>query len=62
MSFKVVGVDYGDGSTTELHECESQKEARRWMNRYCEREQAGNWEEVQLLDSEGNCVFRWWPK
>lgn len=59
--FDVVGIDE-DGQHTALMAFASSSEAREWMLRYASRENAGGWNELQVLDTRSECaetMFVW---
>lgn len=51
--FKVEGVDSDDGSRTTLAEFDNSGEARAFLNRYTARENAGNWNLIEVYDTRG---------
>ena len=48
--FVVEGVDCADGSRTVLHTFPSSYEAVDWMRRYVSKENAGNWDLIEVYD------------
>ena len=58
--FQIVGVDTDDGSATVLFEFDSSGEARSCMRRYVSRENAGNWDRIEVLDTRSECAETLW--
>lgn len=59
-SFHVNGVDPDDGSVTLLFEADNSSEAREWMNRYVQSENAGGWSRIEIHDMRGECAENLW--
>lgn len=51
--FIIEGVDLSDGSRTELAAFDNSSEARAFLNRYVSRENAGNWDLIEIYDTRG---------
>lgn len=49
-NFTVEGFDAKDGSHTELAGFASRAEAIEWLRRYASKENAGNWDLVEIYD------------
>ena len=58
--FHVVGMDTDDGSATLLEAFDTSGEARAWMLRYVSKENAGNWQHIEVLDTRDECAETLW--
>lgn len=56
--FTVEAIDLADGSRTTLAEFGTSHEARTWMERYVSRENAGNWDLIEVYDLRGEDAER----
>ena len=51
--FVVEAVDSEDGSRTELYACDTSADARAWLRGYVSKENAGNWDLIEIYDVRG---------
>lgn len=58
--FIVEGVDTDDGSRTLLADFNNSSEARAFLNRYTSKENAGNWDLIEVYDTRGEDAERLW--